>query len=79
MDFVGNVDEVAVERKLPVSLIQRLATGLSPIESMPDTDKDGFLDEWETQYANNLTSLDGTKISDDFDNDGLTNVKNMNF
>ena len=65
MDFVGSVDEVAVwKEKLPFSLIQRLSTGLSPIESMPDTDKDGFLDEWETQYASNLTSLDGTKFSD---------------
>ena len=38
-----------------------LASGGSPIQSLPDEDGDGFLDAWETRYAANLDVLGGSK------------------
>ena len=74
--YRGLVDEVAIwDKAISESEILKLAKGGSPVASLSDADKDGFIDAWEKKYAGNLTDLDGNNEEADFDKDGLTDAE----
>ncbi|MEM2971671.1 MAG: hypothetical protein QW270_04535 [Candidatus Bathyarchaeia archaeon] len=51
-----------------------------PITPDPDSDGDGLSDEYELGYgAGYLNPCDPTDIHKDYDNDGLTNIEEINF